>query len=174
MTMYAKWITILAAGVVMFSAADASAAESYGLPNEQLVSFKGKVVDVACEITMVCPPRCGDGKHLLAVRTFEGKLFLAAKSNVDFMGVILDLLPSCGRMITVDGITTTNYGTTLLMVQRYKPADAAPWRDTNQSLVEWARANHVTVDSEEAKAWERNDSVVKAAVAKKGRLGVPE
>jgi hypothetical protein len=174
MTVHGKLTTISAFVVVMFGAAGASAAESYGLPNEQLVSFKGKVVDVACEVTTVCPPRCGDGKHLLGVRTFEGKLLLAAKSNVDFTGVIPDLLPSCGRMITVDGITTTNYGTTLLMVQRYKIADGAPWHDTNQSLVEWARANHVAVDSEEAKAWERNDSVVKAAVAKKGRLGVPE
>jgi hypothetical protein len=153
----------------------AVAAESFGLPSdEQLVTFKGTVVDVACEIAKDCPPKCGDGKRQLGLRTPDGKLFLAAKSNVDFMGSVGDLLPYCGRLLIVDGLTVSSGGTKLLMIQRYKLSDPAPWRSTNQSLIDWAKANHVAVDSEEAKAWMRNDPQVKAAVAKKGRLGVPE
>jgi hypothetical protein len=153
----------------------AIAAESLGLPNdEQLVTFKGTVVAIACEIAKDCPPKCGDGKRQLGLRTPDGKLLLAAKSTVDFMGSVRDLLPYCGRLLIVDGLTVSSGGTKLLMIQRYKLSDPAPWRPTNQSLIDWAKANQVAVDSEEAKSWMRNDKQVMTAVAKKGRLGVPE
>ncbi len=173
--MRAMMIAAIATLCLLVTAATATrAADSYGLPNEQLVTIRGKVVEIACEVTQNCAPRCGDGKRLLGIKTADGKLLLAAKNAADFMGSVRDLLPLCGRTITIDGLTTTNFGTTLLMVQRYKVTDAAPWRIANQSLVDWAKANNVAVDSEEAKAWMRNDPMVKAAIAKKGRLGVPE
>jgi hypothetical protein len=150
------------------------AAESVGVANEQLVTIKGTVVDVACEITHDCAPRCGDGKRQLGLKTLGGKLLLAAKSEVDFMGSVRDLLPYCGRILIVDGLTTSDYGTTLLMVQRFKLSDAAPWRAADQGLADWAKANHLAVDSEEAKLWMRHDPTVAAAVAKRGKLGVPE
>ena len=74
----------------------------------------------------------------------------------------------------VDGLTTSDYGTTLLMIQRYRLSDAAPWRSTTQGLTDWAKANSVAVDSDAAKLWMRNDPAVQAAVAKRGKLGVPE
>jgi len=167
-------LLLAALAVSLTSAPPAVAAESLGVANEQLVTVKGTVVDVACEIAHDCAPRCGDGKRQLGIKTLDGKLLLAAKSAVDFMGSVRDLLPYCGRILIVDGLTTSDYGTTLLMVQRFKLSDAAPWRPTTQGLVDWAKANHVAVDSEEAKIWMRNDPEVKDAVAKRGKLGVPE
>jgi len=152
----------------------AGAGESYGLANEALVTLKGTVVDVACEVAKLCAPQCGEGKHQLGLRTPDGKLFLAAKSNVDFMGSIRDLLPYCGRLIIVDALTTENGGTRLLMVQRYRLTEVAPWRPTDRALVDWAKANNLAPDSDAAKQWMRNDPLVKAAVAKRGRLGIPE
>ena len=132
------------------------------------------MVDVACELTKDCPAQCGAGKRQLGIKTPDGKLLLAAKNAVNFMGSTRDLLPYCGKDIWVDGVTTNNYGTRLLMVQRYKATEKAEWRDANQSIIEWAKANNVKPDSEQAENWMRNDPTVKAAVAKKGRAGVPE
>ncbi len=158
---------LLTAGVVQ-------AADKLGIPGEEEVTTQGTVVDVSCELTKNCPAQCGAGKHQLGIKTADGKLLLAAKNAVNFMGSTRDLLPFCGKDIWVDGVTTNNFGTKLLMVQRYKASEKDEWRDANQSIIEWAKANHVKPDSEQAESWMRNDSTVKAAVAKKGRAGVPE
>ena len=48
---------------VFAPAAPGIAAESIGVANEALVTVKGTVVDVACEVTHDCAPRCGDGRR---------------------------------------------------------------------------------------------------------------
>jgi len=155
-------------------AGSSQAAEKLGVPNEEEVTTKGKVVDVSCELTRDCPAQCGAGRHQLGIKTAEGKLLLAAKSSDNFMGSVRDLLPYCGKEIWVDGVTTNNFGTKLLMVQRYKTSEKAEWRTSSQSIIEWAKAHNVKPDSDQAESWMRNDAKVKAAVAKKGRVGVPE
>jgi hypothetical protein len=159
---------------LLLTASTVQAADKLGIPGEEEVTTQGKVVDVSCELTRDCPAQCGAGKHQLGVKTPEGKILLAAKNAVNFMGSTRDLLAFCGKDIWVDGVTTNNFGTKLLMVQRYKASEKAEWRDANQSIIEWAKANHVKPDSEQAENWMRNDRLVKAAVAKKGRAGVPE
>jgi hypothetical protein len=37
-------------------------------------------------------------------------------------------------LLIVDGLTVSSGGTKLLMVQRFKLSDPAPWRQTTQSL----------------------------------------
>jgi hypothetical protein len=152
----------------------ARAAESFGLQNEELLEVKATVVDVACELLKDCPARCGDGRRQLGLKTADGTLLLAAKNQVNFMGAVRDLLPFCGKEIDVDGLKTTNKGVPLYMIQRYRSSASAEWRNADQSIVDWAKANHVKPDGPEAENWMRSDPAVKAAVAKKGRLGVPE
>jgi hypothetical protein len=159
---------------LLLTAGTAQAADKLGIPGEEEVTTQGKVVDVSCELTKDCPAQCGAGKHQLGIKTADGKLLLAEKNAVNFMGSTRDLLPYCGKDIWVDGVTTNNYGTRLLMVQRYKTSEKDEWRDANQSIIEWAKAHNVKPDSEQAENWMRNDPTVKTAVAKKGRAGVPE
>src|SRR6266851_529780 len=128
-------LTTVLAGLMLMAGA-AQAADKLGLPGEQEITTKGKVVDVACELTKDCPAQCGAGKRQLGIRTEEGRLLLAAKNAVGFMGSTRDLLPYCGKELWVDGITTANFGTTLLMVQRYKTSEKDEWREANQSIIE--------------------------------------
>jgi hypothetical protein len=156
------------------AAAPTVAAEKLGIAGEVEVTTKGKVVDVACELTRDCPAQCGAGRRQLGIKTDDGKLLLAAKNAVNFMGSSRELLPYCGEEIWVDGVTTTNFGTTLLMVQRYRISEKVQWRDATQSLLDWAKANKVNPDSPQAEEWMRNDPLVKKAVAKRGKTGVGE
>src|SRR5258708_27532730 len=150
------------------------AADSMGLAGEKEVTAKVRVVDVACELTKDCPYQCGAGKRVLGLRMSDGKLILAAKDTAPFTGAVRDLLPSCGKDVFVDGITITNFGTTMFMLQRYRGDEKKPWIEANQTVIDWAEAHKVKVDGPEATEWFRNDSAIKAAVAKKGKLGVRE
>src|SRR5262249_54092778 len=136
---------LLAAAVL--AAVPAAAAEQLGIADEAEITTKGKVVDVTCELTGNCPAECGAGRRELALKTGAGRLLLAAKNTVSLMGATRELLAYCGKEVWVDGVTTSNFGTTLLMVQRLKTSEKAEWRDANQSLADWAKANKVKPDS---------------------------
>jgi hypothetical protein len=150
------------------------AAESLGILGEELLTTRGTVVQVSCEVAGVCAPDCGGGKELLGILTEDGRLLLAAKSLVNFRGATADLAPLCGRVVIVDGLTTTSAGATLLMVQRYRLSEQEPWREANEEGIDWAKAHGVASDSGEAENWFRHDAQVDAAVAKRGKTGVAE
>jgi len=150
------------------------AAESFGVSNEVLLTVKGKVVDLTCELTHECVPNCGAGKRQLGLLTSEGKLFVAAKSSTIFAGLAHDLIASCGQEIIADGLTTTNFGSTLLMIQRFKTAENADWIEANKFAADWARLHSTDPAGKQTEEWYRNDWVVKRAVAQHGQTGVPE
>jgi hypothetical protein len=153
----------------------AHAAESLGVSEEKLVTTKAKVVDLACELTKSCPAHCGDGKRQLGLLTPEGKLLVAAKSFGQFMGTTADLLPYCAQEIWVDGLTTSQFNSTVMMVQRLKAKEGDAWTDADKGIKNWAAAHHVAPDSPTATdEWFRHDETVAKAVAKRGKLGVPE
>lgn len=163
----------LAACLLMPAAA--SAAEKLGILEEQVLTTKARVVDLACELTKSCPPDCGGGKRQLGLITPDGKLLVAAKSYAIFMGATADLLPFCGKEIWVDGLTTSQFNTTVYMVQRLKAKETDEWQDADKTLRNWAAAHHVAPDSKEAsEEWFRHDETVDKAVATRGKLGVPE
>ena len=151
----------------------AFAADSFSLNNEVLLVVKGKVVDLACVLGQGCPPNCGDGKRQLGVLTADDRLYVAAKSNANFAGLTHDLLPLCGQQIIADGLTTTSQGTRLLMIQGLKLHDGDAFAETDRFLKDWAAAHGTTPDSKITEEWFRNDPAIAAAVAKRGKTGLP-
>ena len=148
------------------------AVDSLGISNEQRVMIKGKVVDLICELAHDCAPNCGDGKRQLGLKTADNKIYFAAKGHVIFAGSTNDLAPYCGKEVIADGLTTTDYETTLLFVQRFKTSESGDWIDANRFRIDWAKAHGVAPDSETAKHWFKTDPVVRAAVEAHGKLGL--
>jgi hypothetical protein len=169
-----RFIALAAFAVCLVLAPGARAAEQLGTSQEQILTTKARVVDLACELTGSCPANCGDGKRQLGLLTPEGKLLVAAKGYAIFVGAVPDLLPHCGQTIWVDGLTTAQFGTTLFMVQRLKDNEADEWHDADQGLKDWSKAHKLAPDSDQAQEWYRHDETVAAEVAKRGKLGVPE
>src|SRR3546814_4003559 len=58
--------------VAFLIAANAQAANSWGLPNEEIVRFEAKVVDVLCELSGDCPADGGAGRRQLGLVTDDG------------------------------------------------------------------------------------------------------
>ena len=160
--------------LVLFAAHPVRAADKVGAIDEVDFTGRGTVVDVSCEVAGRCVPDCGGGRHQLGILTADGKLYLAAKGAAIFRGLVPDLLPYCGKVIAVDGTTTTQFGALLLYIQRFRLKDGDPWITAEKTLNDWAAAHGVAPDSKEADEWFRHDEAVDAAVAKRGRLGVPE
>ena len=152
----------------------ARAADSYGVAGEQLLTVKGKVVDLTCELAHDCVADCGNGKRPLGLLTGDGKLYVAAKSNTIFAGLGHDLKAYCGKEITADGLTTTNYGSTLLMIQRFKESDTADWVETSQFALDWAKQHNADPSGKTTEEWYRSDLTVKRAVLKRGKTGLDE
>src|SRR3546814_18758578 len=59
--------------VAFLIAANAQAANSWGLPNEEIVRFEAKVVDVLCELSGDCPADGGAGRRQLGLVTDDGR-----------------------------------------------------------------------------------------------------
>src|SRR3546814_4180915 len=66
--------------VAFLIAANAQAANSWGLPNEEIVRFEAKVVDVLCELSGDCPADGGAGHRQLGLVTDDGTLILPVKN----------------------------------------------------------------------------------------------
>lgn len=165
---------LLAALLVLGLARGADAADLIGLTGEEIFTARARVVDVACRLTGSCPPECGRGARLLGLETAEGRLLLAAKDAGYFTGAVRDLLPFCGRDLIVDGVTVTNHGATVFMLQRYRTDETAPWTEARRTVADWAASRGFKADGPEAGEWFRRDERIRAAIARKGRLGVPE
>lgn len=158
--------------IVMLAPVAARAAEEWGLPDEEVVRFDAKVVDVLCDLTGDCPPNCGAGKRQLALLTDEGKLVLPVKNVVPFAGAVAELIDFCGKRVTADGLMTTNRGVTIFALQFVRQAPAGKWRRANRFQPKWAKANNFAPDSAEAKQWFRNDPTVVELIKRQGKLGL--
>ncbi len=156
----------------MLAPVAARAAEEWGLPDEEVVRFDAKVVDVLCELAGDCPPNCGGGKRQLALLTDEGKLVLPLKNMVPFAGTVAELIDFCGKRVTADGLMTTNRGVTIFALQYVRQAPAGKWRRANRFLPKWAKANNVAPGGAEAKQWFRNDPTVVDLIERQGKLGL--
>ena len=144
----------------------ARAGEGVGAANETVVSFEAKVVDLACQLGATCPSDCGGGKRQLGLLTKDGKLRAAVKSATIFAGPVDDLLPFCGKSVTVDGVLVENPKLTLYFVQGIREGSSGDFAATDAFEKRWVAANG---PSEE---WFRNDPKVKEIIAKDGVLGI--
>ncbi|HEY5597735.1 MAG TPA: hypothetical protein VIK47_02920, partial [Kiloniellales bacterium] len=150
----------------------ARAADSWGLPNEEVARFEAKVVDVLCELAGDCPAACGAGKRQLGLLMDDGALILPLKDQVPFAGAADELTDFCGKRVVADGLFATNRGHKVFALQFVREAPDGKWQRANRFLPEWAAANGVDAKSPAAQQWFRNDPQVKKLIAEQGKLGL--
>ena len=148
------------------------AADEWGLPEEEVVRFDAKVVDILCELTGDCAENCGGGERQLGLLTGEGALVMPIKNVTPFAGTADELLDFCGKQVTADGLYSTNRGYKIFALQFVKEAPDGKWRRANRFLPKWAEANGLDPKGKEAKQWFRNDPTVKSILAEDGVLGL--
>jgi len=164
---------IFGALALLFAATTtANAAEEWGLPNEKIVRFEAKVVDILCELTGDCPKSCGEGKRQLGLVNGEGKLILPLKNSVIFAGAAAELIDFCGQKVIADGLLTTNRGYTVMALQFVKQVPDGKWQRTNRFLPKWAKLNGVDPNGKKAKRWFENDPRINTLLAKDGKFGL--
>lgn len=161
-----------AAALLFMATATADAAEKWGLPDEKIVRFEAKVVDILCELTGDCPKSCGAGKRQLGLLNAKGKLILPLKNSVIFAGAAAELVDFCGQMIIADGLLTTNRGYTVMALQFIKPLPDGKWRRANRFVAKWAKQTGIDPKSKQAERWFENDPRINALLAKDGKLGL--
>lgn len=154
------------------AAGAARAAESWGLPGEEIARFEAKVVDVLCELTGDCPADGGAGKRQLGLLMDDGTLILPLKNVVPFAGTTDELADLFGKRVVADGLFATNRGHRIFALQFVREAPDGEWRQANRFLPHWAAANGVDPQSGTAQEWFRNDPQVKALIAEQGKLGL--
>jgi len=157
---------------VLSVSAPVRAAQSWGLPGEEIVRFDAKVVDVLCELTGNCSANCGGGKRQLGLLKDDGTLILPIKNRIPFAGAVEELIDFCARRVTADGLMVTNRGYTIFALQFVRAAPNGKWRGATRFQSKWAARNGVAADSATAKQWFRNDPRVKALISRQGRLGL--
>ena len=122
------------------------AADEWGLPEEEVVRFDAKVVDILCELTGDCADNCGGGERQLGLLTGEGALVMPIKNVTPFAGTAAELLDFCGKQVTADGLYSTNRGYKVFALQFVKEAPGGKWRRANRFLPKWAEANGYRID----------------------------
>jgi hypothetical protein len=157
---------------LLLAAGAAQAANSWGLPEEEIARFEATVVDVLCELTGDCPAGCGGGKRQLGLLTDEGRLVLPVKNQTVFSGAADELIDFCAKRVIADGLFTTNRGHTIFALQFVKEAPDGKWRRANRFLPKWAERNGLDPDDKKVKQWFRHDPVVKRLIAEQGKLGL--
>ncbi len=167
-----RLIVFAVLGVAVFAASPALAAEEWGLPEEKVVRFEAKVVDILCELTGDCPKQCGGGKRQLGLLADDGTLVLAFKNKVPFAGAADDLIDFCGKRVTADGLFTTNRGHKLFVLQFVRAAPDGKWRGATRFSPKWAERNGLDAKDPKVKQWFRNDPRVKRLIEEHGKLGL--
>jgi len=162
---------LLAIGLSLSTPA-ARAAESWGLPGEEVVRFEAKVVDILCEVTGDCPAGCGAGARQLGLLKDDGTLVLPLKNQVIFAGAAAELIGFCAQRVVADGLMVTNRGHSFLALQFVKPASGGKWQRANRFLPKWAAENGVGAKSPTARRWFENDPRVQDLIARDGKLGL--
>jgi hypothetical protein len=165
-------ILYCALALLFIATNSANAAEKWGLPNEKIVRFETKVVDILCELTGDCPQACGEGKRQLGLINEQGKLILPLKNSVIFAGTTAELIEFCGATVIADGLITTNRGYSVMALQFVKRVPDGKWQRTNRFLPNWAKQNGVDPKSKQAQRWFENDPRINALLAKDGKLGL--
>ncbi|MGL4728974.1 MAG: hypothetical protein ACRCWO_09480 [Bosea sp. (in: a-proteobacteria)] len=155
-----------AALILASAVAPSLAAEAWGIPGEKELILKGKVVDLACELTKSCPPACGAGQRQLGVLTDAGRLVAVAKGNVDFAGAVRDIAPFCGKIIEMDGLLVESQGVSLYFVQRLRDDASKDWVVADRFKTEWEAKNG------KAEEWFRADPEANRLIAEDGPLGI--
>jgi len=156
--------------MLILSTAGVQAAEKWGLPDEKIVRFEAKVVDVACELTGDCPANCGAGKRQLGLIDAQGKLILPLKNATPFSGAVAELIDFCAKQVVADGLFTTNNGYTVFVLQFVREAPDGKWRRANRFVPKWAEDNGFPADGKEARRWFAHDPRVKALIEDQGAL----
>lgn len=151
-----------------------SEAKSWNLFGEEPARFEAEVVDVLCEISGDCAENCGDGvRQLGLLRGADGVLVLAMKNGQPaFSGAVADLLPYCGKIVTVDGLLVGETDVTAAkyyMVQTIQPADGTPHK-ADRFTQAWAEA-HPQV-AKDTRPWFRRDPDITAFIEAEGYLGL--
>lgn len=151
-----------------------SKAKEWGLSEEELATFSGKVVDVLCELSGDCPDNCGDGKRNLGiVRDADGKLVMVLKNGqAAFNGATDDLLPYCNRQVDVDGLLIADpeeFGAKFYMVQYIRENGATEWNKARLWTAAWKKRNPEAVGKG---PWFRRDPRVRAQIEKDGYFGL--
>jgi hypothetical protein len=160
---------LFALGLLIISP-PAYAATSWNLTDEEIAPLSGTVVDLRAIITGEPSRDCGGGKHQLGIKTEEGKLIPVIKNAQPFFGATVELLPFCGKAVTLDGLFTGHSGYRVYVVQAVL-TDGAAIKAT-KGVAEWARRNGFDPAGKEARAWYRHDPKIKAAIAKDGYFGI--
>ncbi len=163
---------IAAAVVIALGATGARAAEKWGLPDEEVVRFEAKVVDIACELTGDCPANCGGGKRQLGLIDAQGKLILPLKNATPFSGAVAELIDFCAKQIIADALFSTNTGYKVFVLQFVREATKGKWRRANRFVPKWAEDNGLAADGKEARRWFAHDPRVKALIEEQGALGL--
>ncbi len=163
-------VAVVAAGLL--TASTARAAESWGLPGEEIVRFEAKVVDLLCELTGDCPARCGAGKRQLGLLKDDATLVLPLKNQTFFSGAADELIDFCAKRVVADGLMVTNRGYTIFALQFVKAVPDGKWRRADRFLPKWAKRNGLDPTDKKVKRWFENDPQVKALIARDGKLGL--
>ena len=165
------------------AAADFSAgSEAKGWKNLQgrdPARFDAKVVDLLCEVSGDCAPKCGEGKRQMGLlRAKDGKLLLAAKNaQATFNGANRDLAQYCNQLVTVDGFLVGDSNVTdtkFYMVQLIKAESEVKMSKANGWVKSWLK-DHPGLKDDLKKAknrWFRIDPAVNAAIEANGWLGL--
>jgi hypothetical protein len=151
----------------------AGAADSWNLPDEEEVRFDATVKDVLCVLSGDCPPDCGAGKRVLGLLKADGELVLPIKNGGPFTGAGVDLLPHCGKIVTADGLFSTNYGVKTFAIQYIKPA-GGKWHRTNGFVKQWAGEHGLAAKDKKARRWFRNDETILEIIGEQGKLGLKD
>ena len=164
---------LIAVGVLLvLGSSGARAADEWGLPEEEVVRFQAKVVDIACELTGNCPANCGDGKRQLGLIDGKGKLILPIKNSTPFSGTADELIDFCGKQVIADGLFTTNNGYKVFALQFVREAPKGKWRRANRFLPKWAERHDLPADSKKTRRWFAHDLKVKKLIEEQGVLGL--
>ncbi|MCH7793712.1 MAG: hypothetical protein IH900_01030 [Proteobacteria bacterium] len=156
----------------LLTAGAARAAESWGLPGEEIVRFEAKVVDLLCELTGDCPAQCGAGTRQLGLLKDDGTLVLPLKNQTFFSGAVDELIDFCAKRVVADGLMVTNRGYTIFALQFVKAAPDGKWRRADRFLSKWAKRNGLDPKDKKVKRWFENDPRVEALIARDGKLGL--
>jgi len=173
MKKFGLWVAV--AGLALFGAGAAGAADSWGLEGEEEAQVTGRVVDVLVELTgKNALANCGAGKRQLGIKTADGKLVMVAKDASPFGGATFDLLAYCGKEVDIDGLFTEQHGIKYFVIQQIKAKGAKEYAEANKWLAHWAKANQLKEDDEKVEEWFRNDKTVNAVIERDGKLGIKE
>ncbi len=165
-------IVIVAIVMLALGTSGVRAAEEWGLPDEEVVRFEAKVVDIACELTGDCPANCGGGARQLGLIDATGKLILPLKNATPFSGASVELIGFCGKRVIADGLFTTNNGYKVFAIQFVREAPKGKWRRANRFLSKWAKRNGLPANGKKTRRWFDNDPRVKQLIQEQGVFGL--